>query len=155
MQKTIKPSRGQLRAITLATIIKKQDGKCALCGKPIDLTKTGRNSDYAFDHDHETGLMRAVLHRSCNAAEGKVLHAASRWGAKSGAIAAGVEWVRQWLAYHDYHAANPSNMIYPDHKTDEEKAIAAKVKRQKAAAKKKADARRKEILEQRKSGATI
>jgi hypothetical protein len=38
-----------------------QDGRCAICGKVRDLV---------CDHDHETGLVRGWLCRSCNTTEG-------------------------------------------------------------------------------------
>lgn len=37
------------------------DGRCAICG---------RASDLVCDHDHQTGLVRGWLCRSCNAREG-------------------------------------------------------------------------------------
>ncbi len=38
-----------------------QKGLCAICGKPGPL---------AVDHDHQTGKVRALLHRTCNSALG-------------------------------------------------------------------------------------
>lgn len=38
-----------------------QDGRCAICGK---------NRELVCDHDHETGLVRGWLCRSCNTTEG-------------------------------------------------------------------------------------
>jgi len=57
-----------------------QGGLCPLCNKTIDITIKGEG---VTDHDHDTGRIRGVLHRSCNAAEGKIANAAARWGAKS------------------------------------------------------------------------
>jgi hypothetical protein len=39
-----------------------QNGRCAICG---------RVSDLVCDHDHETGLVRGWLCRSCNTTEGR------------------------------------------------------------------------------------
>lgn len=36
-----------------------QGGKCLVCGKEIGY-------DACVDHDHETGMIRGLLHRSCN-----------------------------------------------------------------------------------------
>jgi len=108
-----------------------QGGLCLLCGQPIDLTIKGEG---AIDHDHNTGEIRGVLHRSCNAAEGKVANAAGRWGAKSMDYAAIVPWLRNLLAYLDRPGVG---LVYHDHKTDDEKREArnAKARKQRASAK--------------------
>lgn len=41
-----------------------QEGICPLCNTYIPL------SDTALDHSHDTGLIRGVLHKRCNSAEG-------------------------------------------------------------------------------------
>lgn len=38
---------------------RKTAGMCDYCGEPGD--------DLVVDHDHETGLVRGLVHRSCNA----------------------------------------------------------------------------------------
>lgn len=48
--------------------IKKQKGKCTICGKRLDF----KNSDAHVDHDHKTGKIRDVLCRKCNFALGQV-----------------------------------------------------------------------------------
>lgn len=47
--------------------LKAQGYRCALCG--LRCTK----KEATLDHDHATGLVRMVLHRSCNQTEGRVL----------------------------------------------------------------------------------
>ena len=42
-----------------------QSGICPICSMPID-------SDPVLDHDHVDGYCRDVLHRHCNAIEGKL-----------------------------------------------------------------------------------
>ena len=133
-----KISRSQLRAFAIAHTKSKQDGKCAICQKPIDFTVMGRTSDYVVDHNHDTGEIRGVLHRSCNASEGRVANAAGRWGAKSMQYSEIIPYLRSLVEYLEYHQANPSNLLYPDHKTPEEKASAARLKRNKANAAKRA-----------------
>ncbi len=49
-------------------LIRKQRGRCPLCGEPL------LPEEAALDHCHKTGHVRRALHRSCNAAEGKILH---------------------------------------------------------------------------------
>jgi len=113
-----KLNRTQLRAWTLNYLKVKQGGLCALCGLPISIAKTeGRNSDYVADHDHTTGEIRGVLHRSCNAAEGKVANAAGRWGAKSMQYDQIVPWLKALVGYLESAGAG---VIYPTHQTPEE-----------------------------------
>ena len=75
--------RSSLRAWAMGHLKSKQGGNCAVCGLPISLQVMGSKSDYVVDHCHESGEIRGVLHRSCNAALGKIDNAAGRWGAKS------------------------------------------------------------------------
>lgn len=48
--------------------LKRQKGICPLCGLDILVEEA------TLDHCHVTGHVRKVLHRSCNSAEGKILH---------------------------------------------------------------------------------
>lgn len=125
----IKLSRSQLRSYSLA-LHQQQGGLCPLCVKPIDLTVKG---DMVCDHSHDTGEIRGVLHRSCNAALGKVDNAAGRWGAKSMAYTAIIPWLENMLVYYK---GKGTGVLYPLHKTDDEKRVTrnAKVKLARAAA---------------------
>lgn len=109
-------------------LLKMQDGKCPLCRKPIDLTIKGEG---VIDHDHDTGRIRGLLHRSCNAAEGKISNAAARWGAKSSKYSDIIPYLE---ALTQYLRAEPTNMIYPMHKTPDERKDAAALKRKNARA---------------------
>ena len=130
--------RSSLRAWAMGHLKSKQGGNCAVCGLPISLQVMGNKSDYVVDHCHESGEIRGVLHRSCNAALGKIDNAAGRWGAKSMQYSEIIPYLRSLVEYLEYHQANPSNLLYPDHKTPEEKAAAARLKRNKANAAKRA-----------------
>ena len=141
-----KLARSAMRAWTFGQI-KKQGGLCPLCKKPIDLQVRGNKSDYVVDHCHESGLIRAVLHRSCNSSEGKIVNAAGRWGAKSTKYADVIPYLRSVVEYLEYHQANPSNLTYPDHKTPEEKAQRVRTKRNTAAAIRRAKQKVKEYNE--------
>lgn len=92
-----------------------QGGLCPICGEPIDLTipKEG-----VIDHDHDTGEIRGVLHRSCNAAEGKVANAAGRWGAKSMDYSKIIPWLENLLTYLKKPG---TGYMYYMHQTPEEK----------------------------------
>lgn len=46
-----------------------QNGICAICKKP----PSGRFKRLAVDHCHKTGIIRGLLHRSCNRAIGLLL----------------------------------------------------------------------------------
>lgn len=122
----VKLARSSMRSY-VHRLHKEQGGLCPLCSHPIDLSIKGEG---VLDHDHDTGHIRGVLHRSCNAAEGKISNAAARWGAKSSSYADIIPYLENLVRYLK---ATPTNMIYPMHKTPDEKrdarALAAKVKR--------------------------
>lgn len=106
--------------------LRKQDGLCPLCKKPID---TSIPREGVIDHDHKTGECRGVLHRSCNAAEGKVRHAVVSWGAKTSEESAVVDFIKNLAEYLQQPGLG---IIYAQHLTAEDKAKAAARKRQRA-----------------------
>lgn len=128
-----KLSRTMMRSWVARHLSTKQDGKCPLCNKEIDL---GIKGEGVIDHDHDTGEIRGVLHRSCNSAEGKISNAAARWGAKDSSYPAIVAYLRSVVSYLEQPGAG---IIYPMHKTADEKKDArnAKAREQRAAAKAK------------------
>lgn len=144
LQVARKISRSQQRAYTLK-ILKEQNGVCAVCGLPIELKVMGNKSDYALDHCHDYGLVRGVLHRSCNASLGKLENAIGSWGAKSMDMQNIINFLEKALMYYRQPF---QKVIYPDHKTDAEKAEAKKLKAAKAKAIKDARTR---MAERRKA----
>jgi hypothetical protein len=44
-------------------LLEKQQNKCALCGRPLDLSSPRRP---IVDHDHKTEKVRGILHNRCN-----------------------------------------------------------------------------------------
>lgn len=140
MSSTNKPltrlARSQVKSITMA-LLQRQNWKCPLCDSKINVAVQGHKSDYCLDHNHETGEVRAVLHRSCNSAEGKILNAAGRWGAKSVTYAAVIPYLETLLNYWKTHDGKGTGMMYPDHKTPEQKRDALNKKRREANAKKR------------------
>lgn len=114
VEREVKLARSGMRAY-VARLLKEQGGLCPLCRKPIDLHEKGEG---VLDHDHDTGRIRGVLHRSCNAAEGKISNAAARWGAKSAKYADIVPYLENLVAYLK---ATPKPVIYPMHKTVDER----------------------------------
>lgn len=146
----LKISRSQQYSITMQ-LLKKQGGNCLVCNKRINVKTTGLSSDYALDHCHSTGEVRGVLHRSCNSCEGKVRHAVSRWGAKGSDELAIIEYLEGLAQYlrKQHEGLVSTGIMYPNHKTTEEKAEAAKLKRKKQyAAKKAAEAVKKRKLQE-------
>lgn len=126
--------RSSMRTWAITQLKTKQGGLCLVCGKPIDITKSGNASDMVVDHCHETGENRAVLHRSCNAALGKIDNAAGRWGAKSMKYEDIIPYLRRVVAYYDWVKENPTGIMYPDHKSVEQKQDAVRIRRNKVAA---------------------
>jgi hypothetical protein len=122
-----KVARSQLRPLGMR-MLQTQGGVCSLCGRPIDLSIKG---EMVIDHDHESGLIRGALHRSCNAAEGKVANAAGRWGAKSMSYGAILPWLKNLIMYLEQE---PQPYIYPTHLTPEEKRLADNAKARRARA---------------------
>ena len=94
-----------------------QNGICSICKQPCT------EDQAVLDHDHGTdrGYIRAVLHRTCNAVEGKIVNACRRYGIKD---------VNNFLSgliqYHKHHSENRSGLIHPAHKTPDEKKELAK-----------------------------
>lgn len=109
-----------------------QGGCCPLCKLPIDLRVKGEG---VVDHNHDTGEIRGILHRSCNAAEGKVANAAGRWGAKSTKYEDIIPYLENIV---HYLKTAGTGLIYHNHKTPEEKAQADKLKARQRAAKSRA-----------------
>lgn len=137
--------RSSLKAWAIGHLRTKQDGNCAICKKPIDLRLTGVKADMVVDHCHETGLIRGVLHKSCNSSEGKVVNAAGRWGAKSMQYSEVIPYLKNLIQYLEDAYANPTGLMYPDHKSDEEKLELAKKRRREADARRRAKARMQEL----------
>ena len=99
-------------ATVRAQLLVSQGGRCALCSLPI-----GPSSD-VLDHDHDTGAVRATLHRGCNALLGKVENNHKRYGVVSlAAFANGV------AGYLQAHSTNRTGLLHPTHKTDDEKRL--------------------------------
>ena len=146
----LRRSRSQLYAITIQ-LLKQQGGLCLICKKSINVKVVGRASDYCCDHSHSTGEVRGVLHRSCNSAEGRVRHSVSRWGAKGSDELTIIEYLEGLAKYlrECHEGTRTTGIMYPNHRSPEEKAEAAKLKRKKQyAAKKAAEAVKKRKLQE-------
>lgn len=54
-------------------LLLKQNGVCAICGKPETETQKGRLRQLCVDHCHETGKIRGLLCSKCNKGLGQFL----------------------------------------------------------------------------------
>ena len=110
MTRLTQKSLAQWRKDTLA----KQGGKCALCQLPCS------EAQAVGDHDHDTGFMRGVLHRSCNALLGKVENNYRRYGVPN--LAAFLHGTVRYLQQPPHHVQ------YPTYRTEDEKRLARNAK---------------------------
>jgi hypothetical protein len=52
-------------------LAERQSYSCAICFKPLDLSRTGKGK-FAVDHNHATGAVRGILCAPCNLGIGKL-----------------------------------------------------------------------------------
>ena len=100
-----------------AKLYEQQQGKCALCGFPMAKTEA------VLDHDHTTGVCRAVLHRGCNAMLGHIENNAPR-----NHLTDPVKMARFLGAITSYKACYSPHLVsdlplHPTHKTEDEKRL--------------------------------
>jgi hypothetical protein len=103
-------------------LIEEQDGKCLLCGKKFFARMP---LDPVLDHCHKTGAIRGVLHRGCNSLLGKFENYAPRAWLRHDdmpVVAAGM------ADYLMSESPRPMKQ-HPLHRSAEEKAVSAKVRR--------------------------
>lgn len=106
----------------------RQDAICPLCHTKL----TSSNS--CLDHDHTTGAIRGVLCRNCNGIEGKIKSLVRR---ASRSIGDDV-WLDNLREYRKHHSIDRTNLVYPTHKTEQEKRLARNARARKRRAAKKA-----------------
>lgn len=95
-------------------LIAMQGGICPMCNQ--DLTRVS-SANVVVDHDHDTGYIRAAIHRGCNGAEGKIKNLAQRFGKTKDFK----EFLARLLKFWQYYATPRTEWIHPTHKTAEEK----------------------------------
>lgn len=110
-----KVPRSMMRSWAARQLQTVQGGLCPVCKTPIDMKIKGEG---VIDHDHNTGEIRGVLHRSCNAVEGKVKNAVARWGGTGEDYSKVIPYLERLLAYLKQPG---TGMMYAMHKTAEEK----------------------------------
>lgn len=107
-------TRAELKRVELS-LIQQQDGRCPLCSD-----RFGVRGGPVVDHCHSTGAIRAVLCRTCNGGEGKVKTCAVRYGRGNANY---IDWLENLAKYLRYHEQHVGRLMYPSHKTDEEKRL--------------------------------
>lgn len=117
----------EVAAVTTA-LVKAQGGLCAVCGERFT------NWDKpVLDHDHNTGRVRGALHNSCNGTEGRVKKIAQR-GHKGVSSA---DFVIGLGKYLDKHQTPQTQLIHPEHKSEDQKREARNKKAREARRRKK------------------
>ncbi len=100
-----------------ATMLEAQGGRCAVCKQPLTAEQA------VLDHDHDTGAIRGVLHRTCNGLLGKIENGVKRWGIRNlAAFLSGVS------IYINSHITNRTDLVHHTFKTAEEKRLARNAK---------------------------
>ena len=118
-QSQVKPVRNKMLA--------NQGARCGICKIPLT------EDQAVLDHNHTTGFLREVLCRNCNGIEGKIYNLANRAKRKHT-----VEWyLHRVMEYWDKHSVAQTDLVYPTHKTEEDKRILRnkKARERRAAAK--------------------
>lgn len=136
-----KLTRSQMTALK-NKLMKVPGAKCPLCLRPFSEIEA---KNVVVDHDHNSGLIRGILCRGCNGAEGKIANAAGRWAGLGMDYAKITPFLANLVKYL---RSPPTDYIYPTHLSEEEKKKAAGDKRRKAAMA-KARARQQAIKEKR------
>jgi hypothetical protein len=99
-------------ALYRETLLQKQMGRCALCGELIE-------GDDVLDHDHKTGIVRGVVHRGCNAMLGHIENNRARNHLTDPVKLA--RMLRAVPAYITGLLPSTDSVLYPTHKTEDEK----------------------------------
>ena len=93
-----------------------QSNTCMICHRNL---KEMSSRNVCLDHNHENGMVRAVLCRSCNALEGKFYRLFIRYGLKK----AGVDYQDFLFNMMRYVAFPETVMIHPKFKPKKQKVV--------------------------------
>jgi len=92
-------------------LLKKQGYICPLCGLKIEI------SEATLDHCHDTGHIRAVLHRNCNQVEGRIRSWVNRAGKEIDPVLFLEAVLAHWTEKYDHFP------LHPNHRTAAQKEI--------------------------------
>ena len=81
-------------------VAKRGSATCAICGadEAGRTSKSGKPNRLHIDHDHATGMVRDLLCHHCNLGIGNLRDS--------------IDILRSAIAYLEWHAANPSGILY-------------------------------------------
>lgn len=128
-----------------AQLIEMQGGVCPLCN--LDLRRVA-SINVVVDHCHDTGYIRAALHRGCNGAEGKIRKLAVGYGKSPNYVM----FIKRLMEFWIKNRKPQTKWIHPKFK-DENETREARNKKSRAiyAKKKKELATRQASLQRRLS----
>lgn len=116
-----------------AELFRKQQGLCPISHRPLPGLMS---TNLAIDHDHDTGVVRAVLPKGINGLEGKVKNLLDRWG-QCTSVYERIAILRRLADYWELHITPQTEYIYPTHKTPDEQRLLRNKRSRAAYAKKK------------------
>jgi len=97
-----------------AELLKEQGYRCAVCRH--DLRRI-ESRNICLDHDHKTGIVRGVLCRGCNGAEGKIKNLATRFKKDLTML----QWLKNLVAYLEDHRIPQTEYLHSTFKTEAQK----------------------------------
>jgi hypothetical protein len=127
--------KGKDVKVVRTSLLEKQGFKCTLCGQLCS------EEQAVLDHDHKGGHIRSVLHRACNAAEGKIMNSMRRFGIQNP-----IQFLQNMIEYQRTHETNQTNLIHPTFLTPEEKKEKLAKRRKKTQLAKKQDAKARKSI---------
>ena len=91
-------------------ILAEQNGKCGICGT------NHPDTTWTLDHEHAkgyggSGLIRGVLCRNCNSAEGKIVRTLKRFGIKLDNLSSVLRNLANWLDKPQYPYIHPTEKV--------------------------------------------
>jgi len=116
-----KITKAEVKAVTEELMIA-QKNICPICKKSLLIAKP---VDRVLDHNHTTGLVRAVLHRGCNGAEGKVRQVLESWGRAGDNELLLIQTLANMGEFWRLHLSPQTEYIHHTHLTGPERMAAA------------------------------
>lgn len=107
-------------------LLQEQGYLCMICRNNL---RRINQRDVCLDHDHKTGVIRGVLCRGCNGAEGKIINLATRFKKDLTQL----QWLRNLLTYLEFHQAPRTEFLHSTYRTEKEKRDRARKRRAKKA----------------------
>lgn len=97
-----------------ADLLKEQAYHCAVCN--VDLRRVD-SRNICLDHCHKTGVIRGVLCRGCNGAEGKIKNLATRFKKDLTEL----QWLKRLVDYLETHRIPQTEYLHSTHKSEAKK----------------------------------